>query len=64
MESLPEPVQNQVLENLRYYLEEMQNEGDWDTLVGKNQSKLIEAARKSRSQITEGLSEPLDETRL
>ena len=45
MESLPEPVQNQVLEHLKYYIEELQDEAEWDALVKKTQPKLIETAR-------------------
>lgn len=63
MKSLPEPVQNQVLEHLRYYIEELQDEAGWDTQFEQTQPKLIKSARKSRPQIAEGLSQPLDEMR-
>jgi len=64
MESLPEPAQKQVVEYLRNLIEELQDEGRWDTLVESTQPKLAEAARRARQQIVEGLSQPLDASHL
>ena len=43
MESLPEPLQQQVIEHLREYIENLQDEKEWDYLVNKTQNKLIQA---------------------
>lgn len=60
MELLPEPAQNQVLEHLRIYLLEIQDELRWDALFNKTQPKLIEMARLAKKQIAEGKAQPLD----
>lgn len=64
LEHLPESAQERVVERLRDYIADLQDEADWDRLVYKTQPKLVEAARLARRQIAEGLSEPLDEDRL
>ena len=49
MESLPEPVQEQVLERLREYNEDVRDEMKWNELFAGSQDKLIAAARKARA---------------
>jgi hypothetical protein len=60
MESLPEPVQDQVVEHLREYLEDLQDELQWDTLFKKTQPQLIAAARRAKKEIAEGHAKPMD----
>lgn len=60
MEYLPESVQDQVLEHLREYLEDLQDEIQWDMLFKKTQPQLIAAAQRARQEIAEGHSKPLD----
>jgi hypothetical protein len=60
MESLPEPAQDQVVEHLREYLEDLQDELQWDTLFKKTQPQLIAAARHAKKEISEGLAQPMD----
>ena len=60
MESLPEPVQDQVVDHLREYLEDLQDELQWDTLFKKTQPQLIAAARRAKKEIAEGLAQPMD----
>jgi len=60
MESLPEPAQEQVVERLRQYFEEVQDELRWDALFEKTQPQLIAAARRARQQIAAGQSKPMD----
>lgn len=60
LESLPDPVQDQVVEHLREYLADMQDELVWDAQFKRTQPQLIAAARRARQQIAEGLAEPLD----
>jgi hypothetical protein len=60
MESLPEPAQDQVVEHLREYLEDLQDELQWDTLFKKTQPQLIAAARRAKKEIAEGLAQPMD----
>jgi hypothetical protein len=60
MESLPEPVQDQVVEYLREYLEDLQDELHWDTLFKKTQPQLVAAARRAKQEIARGLAKPMD----
>ncbi len=54
MESLPEPAQNQVVEHLREYLLEMQDELRWDELFKKTQPRLAAMAWRAKEEIAEG----------
>ncbi len=54
MESLPETAQDQVVEHLREYLEDLRDELQWDTLFKQTQPQLIAAARRARKEIAEG----------
>lgn len=60
LESLPESVQDRVVEHLREYLTDMQDELAWDAQFKRTQPQLTAAARRARQQIAEGLAQPLD----
>ena len=64
MESLPEPAQNQIVEHLRTYLMEAQDELRWDELFNKTQSKLVAMARLAKKQTAEGKARPMDYSEL
>jgi hypothetical protein len=59
MESLPESVQGRVVDHLRDYLAELQDEARWDESFAKTQPKLIEMAREAKRQMAEGKASPL-----
>ena len=60
MESLPEPVQDQVVDHLREYLEDLQDELQWDSLFKETQQQLVAAARRAKQEIAEGHAKPMD----
>ena len=60
LESLPETVQDQVVEHLREYLADLQDELEWDSLFKRTQSQLMAAARRAKQEIVEGHAQPLD----
>lgn len=60
LESLPEPAQQQVVQHLREYFEEVQDELRWDSLFAKTQSELAAAAKRAKQQIAAGQSKPMD----
>jgi hypothetical protein len=60
MESVPEYVQEQCVEHLRLYLEEMRDELVWDAAYRQTQVNLAAAAQKTRQQIAAGIVEPMD----
>ena len=64
MEYLPEDTQNQVVEQVRRYVEEIQDELEWDALFKKNQDKLTEAAKLAKREIAEGKATPMDYNQL
>ncbi|KAF3888547.1 MULTISPECIES: hypothetical protein [Nostocales] len=60
MESLPEDLQNQIVEHLREYIEDLTDEMQWDATFQKTQQQLIAAARKVKQEIAEGKASPLN----
>lgn len=64
MESLPETVQERVVEHLRQYIEELQDELQWNSLVERTQPQLLAAAKRAKQEIAEGLAKPLDDHQL
>ena len=60
MESLPETVQDQVVEHLREYLEDLQDELQWDSLFKERQQQHVAAAQRAKQEIAEGHAKPLD----
>ena len=64
MEALPESAQDQVVEHLRTFIVEMQDEIRWDALFKKTQKQLIAAARRAREEIAAGHAKPMDYNQL
>lgn len=64
MESLPETAQGKLIEHLREYIENLRNELEWDGLVEKTQSKLIDAAKQAKREIAAGKAKPMDYNQL
>lgn len=64
LESLPEDTQNRVVEHLREYILELEDEHKWDETFAKTQSQLSAVAKRARQQIAEGLAKPMDYDKL
>jgi predicted ATPase len=64
MEELPEPAQRQVVDHLREYIAELQDESEWDMLFARTQSQLAAAAQRAKKEIAKGRIEPMDDRRL
>lgn len=60
MESLPEPLQERVVEHLREFLADLQDEMLWDAQFSRSQTRLREIARQAKREIEEGKAEPFD----
>ncbi len=60
MESLPEAEQNRVVEAVRAYIADLQDEAEWDQSFSKSQDQLTRAAQKAKQQIRENNSQPFD----
>jgi len=64
MESLPETAQDQIVEHLRNYVEEMKDKMEWDDLFKNTQPQLSSAAKRARKEIADGLASPMDYDKL
>ncbi|CBN54805.1 MULTISPECIES: hypothetical protein [Kamptonema] len=60
MESLPENLQNRVVEHLQEYIEDLKDEEQWDLSFQNTQQSLIMAAQRAKQEISEGKAQPLD----
>jgi hypothetical protein len=64
VEALPENAQEQVVEHLREYIANLQDELQWDMTFKRSQSQLIAAARQAKQEIAAGHAQPLDPSQL
>ncbi|MFP4119972.1 MAG: hypothetical protein ACLFWI_02965 [Coleofasciculus sp.] len=64
VESLPDTVQSQVIEHLREYIADLQDEQQWDTAFNRTQSALVAAARQAKQQRAAGQATPMDYNQL
>jgi phosphoglycerate-specific signal transduction histidine kinase len=60
VESLPDELQEQVVEHVRAYLAELEEEKRWETSLKRTENNLVAAARKAKAEIAAGLSSPMD----
>ncbi|OGO41266.1 MAG: hypothetical protein A2W36_05645 [Chloroflexi bacterium RBG_16_58_14] len=60
LECLPEDAQNQVVEHLRDYIADLEDDLEWDASFKNTQSKLISAAKTANREIEQGKSIPMD----
>lgn len=64
LESLPEALQDRVLEHMRDYIEDLRDEAKWDRSFSRTQDTLVETARQARKDIAAGKADPMDVDRL
>ena len=64
MESLPEDKQDKIVEHLREYIQDLQDEQKWHESFNKSQDKLIADAKLAKKQIAEGKAQPMDYDKL
>jgi hypothetical protein len=64
IESLPEPVQDRVLEHLQDYIEDMRDEMQWNESFARTQDRLAAAARMARAEVSQGLAVSLEPNEL
>lgn len=60
VESLPDELQEKVVEHIRDYIADSEDEKLWDTLFQQTQGNLIAAVRKAKQEIAAGQSVPMD----
>ena len=64
VESLPDTVQIQVIEHLREYIADLQDEQRWDKAFNRTQSALVAAARQAKQQRAAGQATTMDYNQL
>ncbi len=64
MSALPEPAQEQVADRLREYVQDLQDDREWENLFKRTKPQLIAAARRAKQEIAAGKSSPMDYDRL
>ena len=64
IDSLPEAVQERVVEHLQEYIADVRDEMQWNESFAKSQDKLVAAAKKAKKEIARGLATPLDTEQL
>ncbi|NEP79674.1 MAG: hypothetical protein F6K17_42055 [Okeania sp. SIO3C4] len=64
IESFSDEQQERIIEHLREYIANFQDELQWDKSFEKTQGKLVTAARKAKQQIAEGKGQPMDYDKL
>jgi len=60
LETLPEPTQEHLVEELRRLAVEAQDEAKWDEQFTRRSTELKSAARKAREEITKGKASDMD----
>ncbi len=64
LETLPDDVQERVVEHLREYILDLQDELRWAALFESTQEQLVALAQRVHQDIESGLTEPMDFERL
>jgi len=64
LQSLPEALQGRVVNELRSVIVEAYDEAEWDMQFARKQEGLINAARKAKQEIAQGIAEPMDYEKL
>jgi hypothetical protein len=60
LETVPDSLQEEVVEHMRDYIEDIRDEAKWKESFSRTQDKLVAAARQARKQIAEGKARPMD----
>lgn len=64
LETLPESMQSQVVDHLREYIAEMQNDAQWNILFKETNQQLATFAQKAKQEIKSGKAKPMDHSKL
>ncbi|RME22135.1 MAG: hypothetical protein D6806_13420 [Deltaproteobacteria bacterium] len=60
LESLPEEMQERVVEHLRRYILDLREELHWDAQFKRTKDELVAAARRAKEEIAAGKAKPMD----
>ncbi len=54
LETLPEQLEDKVVEHLREYIEDLRDEAQWTDLFSRTQNSLVNTAKQARKDISDG----------
>ncbi len=60
VESLPDELQEKVVEHIRDYIADLEDEMRWDASFQRTQGNLVAAARKAKQEIAAGQPVPMN----
>ncbi len=64
LESVPDSLQENVVEHMRDYVEDIRDDAKWKESFCRTQDKLVAAARQARREIDAGKAHPMDVDKL
>jgi len=64
LEAVPDQLQENVVEHMRDYIENIREEAIWNASFARTQDKLVAAAQQARQEIAGGKSGPFDSEKL
>ncbi|GAB6270735.1 MAG TPA: hypothetical protein DDY86_11195 [Syntrophaceae bacterium] len=64
LEAVPDQLQENVVEHMRDYIEDIRDEAIWNASFARTQDKLVAAAQQARREIAGGKSSPFDSEKL
>jgi translation initiation factor 2B subunit (eIF-2B alpha/beta/delta family) len=60
VEFLPDDLQEKVVDHMRDYITDLEDEARWDASFNRTQNSLVAAARQAKQEIAAGQSTPMD----
>jgi hypothetical protein len=60
VESLPDDLQEKVVDHMRDYITDLEDEARWDASLNRTQNSLVTEARQAKEAIASGQSTPMD----
>ena len=60
LESVPDALQESVVEHMRDYIEDVRDDAKWKELFGRSQDKLVAATLQARREVSQGKGRRLD----
>jgi hypothetical protein len=60
VEFLPDDLQEKVVDHIRDYITNLEDEARWDASFSRTQNNLVAAARQAKEAIAAGQSTPMD----
>jgi translation initiation factor 2B subunit (eIF-2B alpha/beta/delta family) len=60
VEFLPDDLQEKIVDHMRDYITDLEDEARWDASFNRTQNSLVAAARQAKQEIAAGQSTPMD----